>query len=87
MFATGSQIWTTPETPTRQYASVFPIPRSEVAEQGAVDLSVPVLRESSHQHISMRVQDSIDTGEGLVPPREIVTVRECHPRGDAPFVN
>ena len=75
MFATGRQIWTTPETPTRQYASVFPIPRSGAAEQGAVDLSVPVLRESFHQYIFMRVQDPTDTGVGLVPPREIVAVR------------
>jgi hypothetical protein len=58
MFATGSQIWTTPEIPTRP---AFPIPRSDAAEQGAVDLSVPVLREPSHRYIPMRVQDSTNT--------------------------
>ena len=52
-----------------------PIPRSEAVEQGAVDLSVPVLRESSHQYISMRVEDSTNTGVGFVPPCEIVTGR------------
>jgi WD40 repeat protein len=73
MFATGShdgsvQIWTTPETPPGQSRLA-----TQPAEQGVVDLSVPVLREPTRRFIPMREQDSNDTVVKVVPPREIVT--------------
>jgi len=84
MFATGShdgsvQIWTTQEIPASHSRPVLPIPRTEVsatraAEQGVVNLSVPVLREPSHRYIPMREQESTDTVVKLVPPREVVTM-------------
>lgn len=74
MFATGShdgslQIWTTPEIPASHSRPAFPRSRSEAAEQGVVNLSVPVLREP---YIPMREQESTDTVINFVPPREVV---------------
>jgi WD40 repeat protein len=79
MFATGShdgsvQIWTTPEIPASHSRPAFLTSRSEAAEQGVVNLSVPVLREPSHRYIPMREQESTDTVVNFVPPREVVTM-------------
>jgi len=80
MFATGThdgsvQIWTTPEIPASHSRPALPIPRTEVsatraAEEGFVNLSVPVLREPSHRYIPMREQEPTDTVVKLVPPRD-----------------